>query len=279
MKNTHLLFIIPVVLLSACKKKDNTIPTTETPVPKVQVQTEHRISRLYTDSASIDYYSYNDDKLVSSKTHYYGPTANLRSNAYYTYDEQWRVSKSAEQPIEQAEEYNTYKYNEDLRPIARYSSKYQHPLEEYDYTDGKITERRYYYISGELMFTEKWTYNSDGNAETYVREYATTSSPYQAKKVQIYFTKYDNAPAWHTAIPGIHDILLTGDFADINVVSKNNVLKYTRIVYAAGGSTTTTAYDIRYKYNSAGYPVERIIESTINEVTSVLPTQYFEYAP
>lgn len=274
MKYLSLLLII-VALATSCKKKENIIPEPS----KVPVQTDYRLMKVRGDSAIYTTYAYNDDNLVKSITHYYQvlqfhytvPSVNY-SYDYYEYDSQWRISKTSSTPSVQANEYSTYTYNDDLKPVARYNSKYTTPMEEYVYNGNRLAERKTYDIYGAIVSTEQWTYNSAGNLETKVIQYYPKASPNAVRDKEIFnYLQYDNAHAIRFATPGIQDIQFGED------MSENNVLKSERTTYMSDGKTSSVLLDYSYEYNSANFPIKTITKTTINGTTQVYAPVYCEY--
>ena len=181
-------------------------------------------------------------------------------------------------PLEQAKEYSAFTYDDQLKPSARHKSEYTHALEQYTYDDDKLVERKYYSIKGQLYFSENWTYDSDGNAKTYIREYATMTSPTSLKKVTINYYDYDKGNALRFAMPGIHDIQLVGDVADPSgSVSANNPVSYERTSTYADGSSSTQLFESRYEYNSGGFPIKGTTTIIQNGVTVTGGPAYYEY--
>lgn len=279
MKYLYLAPLVIFLLITSCRKKEN-IPGIA-PKPKVQVQTEYRLQRVYGDSGkTFQTYSYNDNKLVKTVTrvhyvmafHYTVPDTNYSSN-FYEYDDQWRITRTANMPIAQAKEYSTFTYDNNLRPSARSSSKYTHALEQYTYDGDKLVERKYYDIKGQLYFTENWTYNNDGNANKYARVYATPSQG----KIEITYHEYDKRHALRFAMPGIQDILVMGDSEKaVSSVSVNNATKYER-TYTTNSSSYTQMIEVAYEYNSSGFPTKMTTKSTQNGATTTSIPVYFEY--
>lgn len=279
MKYLYLAPIVIFLLITSCRKKEN-IPGTA-PKPKVQVQTNYRLTRVYSDSSTARTYSYNEDNFVKSITnyhyvmafHYTRPDTNY-SYSFYEYDEQRQVAKTAGMPLEQAKEYSYFTYNSRLKPEARYRSDYTHALEQYTYDGDKLVERKYYDIKGQLYFTDTWTYNNDGNAKMYTRVYASAA----LGKTEIIFHQYDNGQALRWAMPGIHDIQIMGDFASpVMSVSVNNAIEYEQTNYAANGSSTSQLIEVAYQYNSGGFPSQMMTSITQNGVTTTNGPVYFEY--
>ncbi|MBW7912246.1 MAG: hypothetical protein H3C54_00745 [Taibaiella sp.] len=279
MKHRYLAPIVFCLLIASCKKKENTPVTT--PKPKVQVQTDYRLTRVYDDSSTLRTYSYNEDNLVQSVTnfhyvmafHYTRPDTNF-SYSFYEYDDQRQVAKTAGMPVAQAKEYSYFTYNSRLKPEARYRSDYMHALEHYTYDGDKLVERKYYDLKGQLYFTENWTYNNDGNAKMYTRVYASAAFG----KTEIIYHQYDNGQALRLAMPGIHDIQIMGDFASpVMSVSANNAIKYEQTNYAANGSSSTQLTEVAYQYNSGGFPSQMTTSITKNGATITNGPVYFEY--
>jgi len=235
--------------------------------------------KVHGDSATYTSYAYNDNNLVKSITHYYQvlqfhytvPAVNL-SYDYYEYDSQWRISKSSSTPMEQAKEYSTYSYNDNLKPSARYNSKYTTPMEEYSYNGNRMAERKTYDIHGTIVSTEQWTYNSAGNLETKVIQYYPKPSPNVATdKFIIKYLQYDNAHAIRLAMPGVQDIQFGDD------MSENNVLKSEYTMYTTDGKTLSELSEYSYEYNSGNFPVKAIVKTTISGTTTVYAPVYYEY--
>lgn len=269
------LVLITIALATSCKKKENVIPEP----PKVPVQTEYRLMKVRGDSATYTSYAYNDNNLVKAITHYYYvlqfhytvPAVNY-SYDYYEYDSQWRITKSSSTPTVQANEYSTYTYNDDLKPVARYHSKYSTPMEEYVYNGNRLAERKTYDIYGAIVSTEQWTYNSAGNPETKVIQYYPKPSPNVATdKFIIKYLQYDNARAIRYAMPGIQDIQFGND------MSENNVLKSEYTMYMTDGKTSSELLEYSYEYNSGNFPVKAMVKTTINGTTTVYAPVYYEY--
>jgi hypothetical protein len=284
MKYLYLPTLLFCLLIGSCRKKEN--PPQPEQKPKVQVQTDYRLQRVYGDSGkTFQTYSYNDDNLVKTVTwvhyvmafHYTVPDTNY-TGSFYEYDDQWRVLKTANMPIEQAKEYSTFTYDNNLKPSARHKSEYTHALEQYTYDGDKLVERKYFLIKGQLYFTENWTYDSDGNAKTYIREYATTTSPTSLKKITINYHGYDKAQALRFALPGIHDIQLVGDVADPSGgVSANNPVSYERTTYYADGSSSTQQFEFRYQYNNGNFPIKVTTTIIQNGMTVTGGSAHYEY--
>lgn len=284
MKYLYLPTLLFCLFIVSCRKKEN--PPQSEQKPKVQVQTDYRLQRVYGDSGkTFQTYIYNDDNLVKTVTrvhyvmafHYTVPDTNY-TGSFYEYDDQWRVTKTANMPIEQAKEYSIFTYDNNLKPSARHNSEYADALEQYTYDGDKLVERKYYSIKGQLYFTENWTYNSDGNAKTYIREYAMTPSPTSLKKLTINYHEYDKAQALRFAMPGIHDILVMGDQENPVVsVSVNNVTKYERTSTSADGSSSTQQFEFRYQYNNGNFPIKMTTTIIQNGMTVTVGPAYYEY--
>lgn len=265
----YLPFLLAALLLTqaSCQKE----PTPAEP-PKVALQTDYRLMEVKTDTGTAISYTYNVQDLVSRVLSYYNvyhfhytvPGTNTAST-YYTYDDQYRVVKSANKPVDETDDYNTYSYNTGLLPIARLKEKYDHPLYEYEYDGKRLTELRTYDINGKLVSTETWAYNGSDNAVSYTK---TNNSP-TALGLTIKYLEYDNAHALRLAMPGIQDLELA--------VSVNNVLKMERITSDVNGDPVSTIITYQYEYNEGNFPVKSTSTLSSKGTTTAYGPLYYIY--